>query len=442
MTKKPKIPAAALEFQSDALELEQRPAPWYSRLTLYVILLLFVLAVVWASVFKVDKIVMAEGKLTTLRPNIVMKPLERTVIREINVVAGQFVHENDVLITFDPTFNQAEEERLQEQLKSLTMETERLKAEAAGREFQVDGAAADWDYKQQRLIFDERNLYYRARLDYFEQNLQRIDAGLHTRRQSLSKQRERLEKLQEIEDMLTTLHEQGSVSLKQLLETQLSRLQMEGEVDRLENQLQEAEHERSSVGSERDSFIKDYQRQTVESLVEVERNRQAAEKQLEKARRLSSLVVLRAPCDAIVHEIAAFSEGSAVREAESLITLVPVSDVEVEANIDPRDIGLVKCGDEARIKLDPFPFQRFGTLTGRVRLISEDTFQEQLGNGATRTYYRARLTVEGRVSQVPENFRLQPGMRLTAEIKVGERRLIEYLIHPLIKALDESVREP
>jgi HlyD family secretion protein len=218
---------------------------------------------------------------------------------------------------------------------------------------------------------------------------------------------------------------------------------MEAEVDKLKNSIIELEHEQLSAEASKNSFVEDWSKTLSEEMVKTEREMTSIHKQLNKAVRLSSLVVLRSPCDAIVHEIAAFSSGSGVREAEPLITLVPVNcQIEAEVNIDPRDIGKVKRGDYARIKLNAFPFQKHGTLEGKIRLLSENTFQDSSAPGQQRAVYKARLIVTGKLQDVPDNFRLIPGMELSAEIKVGRRRIITYLIYPLIKALDESCREP
>ncbi len=444
MTKKTDIPNFALEYQSDSIELEHSKLPFPTRIVLYSILVFLCGGIIWACVFKIDKIVTAEGKLITARQTITMKPLERTVIKSVNVQVGQMVHKNQVLITFDPTFNQAEEERLSEQYMSLRAQAARLRMEALGKDLLTGSDVTGKDLKLQASIFRKRKLYYSEKINYFDQNIKRLEAGIHTRKENVAKQRERLKKLVQIEDMLTRLHKKESVSLKQLLETQISRLQMEGETDRLANQLLELKYELLSVKAERNSFIKDWQRQIAEELVSVERERVSVEKQLEKAIKMNSYVCLRAPCDAVVHEIASFQEGSGVREAEPLITLVPVGvEIEADADIDPKDIGLVKVGDTARIKLDAFPFQKYGTLNGKVRFISHDTFNEQSSvPQASRSYYKARLTVSGRLDHVPKNFKLVPGMKIRAEIKVGRRRIINYLIHPLVKALDESLREP
>jgi HlyD family secretion protein len=432
----------AVEYQSDALELSAKKLPWFGKAGIPLALFMFVAAVIWATISQVDIIVEADGKLISSLPNIVMKPLERTVIKKVNVKVGQIVKKNQILITFDPTFNQAEEERLNEQFQSLTAQFQRLKAEFTGLAYSPAKPLSD-DDKWQRAIYEKRRSFYQEKIKYFLQNIKRIEAAINTTNESYEKQQDRLKTLKRIEEMLAGLHRKNAVSLKQFLETQISRLQMEGEVDALRNKRLELQHEKLSAIASKNSFAEEWAKTVSEEMVNVEREMTSIKKQLDKARKLSSYVYIHASRDAVVHEIAAFSEGSGVREAEPLITLVPVNvSIEAEVNIQPKDIGKVNVGDQVRIKLNAFPFQKHGTLDGKLRVISEDTFQEQGAMGTKSSVYHARIIVSGKLENVPDSFRLIPGMELKAEIKVGKRRIIEYIIHPLIKALDESIREP
>ncbi|MFA7231451.1 MAG: HlyD family type I secretion periplasmic adaptor subunit [Victivallaceae bacterium] len=432
-----------VEFQPDSIELENQQLPWLGRHGIALILLLFLAVVAWACIFEVDKIVVAQGKLIASSNNIIMKPLERVVIKKLNVEVGQTVSKGQILITFDPTFNQANVDRLQEQLNSLNAQFNRLRAEFNGKSSIENTDKTSKDDQWQNAIFSKRNQFYHEKLDYYKQNEKRLQAAHNTTSQSVLKQQERLKTLQRIEKMLEGLEKRKSVSLKQLLETQISRLQMESDVDNLKNKLIELEHEELSVNAEKNSFIQEWQKNITEEMVKTKREQSDAMQELEKANRLNALIVLRAPEDAVVLDIAQFSEGSAVREAEPLITLVPLnSKIEAEVNILPQDIGLIKIGSPVRIKLDAFPFQKHGTLDGKIRILSEDTFQDQQNTQAKQAYYRARIIVSGKLTNVPKTFRLIPGMQVTAEIKVGKRRIISYLLHPLIKALDESIREP
>ena len=157
---------------------------------------------------------------------------------------------------------------------------------------------------------------------------------------------------------------------------------------------------------------------------------------------------LKAPEDAVVHDIAPLSIGSAVREAETLVTLVPLGGtLEVEAQVRADDIGRVKPGDSVRVKITAFPFQKHGTLEGQVRFLSEDAFSAAASAKAPErpesAFDRARIALDAEKNKdsvlLPK---LIPGMETECEIRVGERRIIEYLTHPIIKSLDESIKEP
>lgn len=441
---KPSIPEA-LDYQPDAIELEHCGLPWLGRYGIFSVLVVFVLAIIWSSVCKVDKIVIASGKLIASSNNIIMKPLERSVIKKVNVEVGQTVSKDQVLITFDQTFNQADVDQLKEQMRSLTAQSSRMRAEFMEKDYlkMIDPGNSNRDEVWQASIFAKRNKYYTEKMAYFAENINRLNAAQNTIRQSVIKQQERLETLLRIEKMLEGLQERKSVSLKQLLETQISRMQMESDLDNFRNKLNESDHEILSEKAGQNSFVAEWYKSITEELVKTEREMNTVKKDLEKAERLNSLIFMRSPADAIVLEIAQFSEGSAVREAEPLVTLVPAdAKIEAEVNIEPKDIGQVKINDDVRIKLDSFQFQIHGTLLGKVRMISEDTFQEQGAGGTKQNFYRARIIISGKLDNVPKNFRLIPGMQVTAEIKVGQRRIITYLLHPLVKALDESIREP
>jgi HlyD family secretion protein len=146
--------------------------------------------------------------------------------------------------------------------------------------------------------------------------------------------------------------------------------------------------------------------------------------------------------------------GSIVQPAEPFIILVPYnSTIEAEVDILAKDIGRIRVGDSVRVKLDAFPFQRHDTLPGTVKIVSEDSFQrsnqpaknsppqteEEGGDGL----YRARINLlSTQLRNVPEGFRLMPGMKVRAEIKVGHRSVISYFLYPVIRALDEGLREP
>ena len=432
-------PNEIIDFQSDALEIKNQKLPLAVRLCVWMPLLLVVLAITWACLAQMDVVVQGQGKLVTNVSTIVMKPLERSVIQKVNVQIGDVVKKDQVLITFDPAFNTAEAERLKNDLKLLEAQVARLRAEFQQTDYvPTKDQFAQW----QSAIFKQRRNYYQERMNYFAEALSQIAASQKSKQDSLRKQRERLAAMVKLEKMFSSLRESKAVSLKELIEVSISRMEMEATVDQLENDILELDHRRGTTTAEKNSFIQEWRNSIVEDMVSADRNLTATRKDYDKVAQLIEYVYLRAPCDAVVHEITAFSPGSAVQEAEALITLIPlVEDIEMEAEIRPQDIGKIHPGSTARIKLNAYPFQKHGTLDGVVRNISENTLQKN-GQGASFTYYRARLTVSGKLRALQGEFRMIPGMEGSCEIKCGRRRVIEYVIYPLIKAFDEAAREP
>ena len=437
--KQEKVPAEFVEFLPDALEIKNQRLPFAIKLGVWFPFFILVIAIIWSIWAKTDVVIQGAGQLKTDSPTIVMKPLERTVIEKIHVKIGNVVKKNDILITFDPTFNKAEAERLRNEIKALEAQVARLRAEFQEKSY--TGGSEQFE-QWQLAIYRQREKYYKERMTYFKEALLQIEAAKKTKQDSLVKQKERLAAVKELETLFRKLHEKNAASLKELIQMSISRMEMEANVDLIANDLLELEHRKGAIVAEKNSFIQEWRNKLSEDMVTVDRNLTSLRKEYDKVAQLVEYIYLKAPCNAVVHEIAAFSPGSAVREAEALITLIPIDDnLELEAEIRPQDIGKVKPGATARIKLTAYPFQRYGTLTGTVRNISEDTLEKSAANQSVK-YYRARISVSGKLHGVEENFRLIPGMEAQCEIKCDRRRVIEYILHPLIKALDETAREP
>ena len=265
---------------------------------------------------------------------------------------------------------------------------------------------------------------------------------------NLAVQRERLAGFRDIERMYAGAIRSQSGSLRNLKETQLSRMALEADISDKEHTIPALKNEYAAREAERDAFRTEWNIKTAEEMVRARENLTRARKEYDKASQLASYVELRAPEKAVVHEIAPRSVGSAVREAEAVITLVPLGGtLEAEVLVRAGDIGRVKVGDSVRIKVSAFPFQKYGTLEGTVRVLSEDAYaqkqREEDGSGTGGAFYRARIALDAAANErsaIPP--RLIPGMETKCEIRVGSRRIIEYLVYPIIKSLDEAIREP
>lgn len=437
----PPLPPAALDFQPDAVAIEMAAPPPGVRLTLYALLVLIVAAVAWGAVSRVDRIVVASGRVVTTQPTLVVQPLETSVVRTIEVKAGDRVQAGQVLATLDPTFTAADVGQLRAEVGTLSAQIQRLEAELAGVPY-VTPPDATPEQHLQGGIHLKQMAEYRARLAVYDEAIARLGAGMEARQRERGVLGERLRVIQEVEEIRATLFRQQQGSKLTLLEAQDARLTVQRDLGGIDRDLSDMRHELAGQRAQQQGYANEWAQTRAKELAEAKRRNEGAVAQLDKALRRNAMVRLAAPADAVVLEVARRSVGSVVREAETLFTLVPLDvPLEAEVEVDARDIGHVRPGAEARIKLDAYPFQRHGMLSGTVRTVSEDAFADESGRKPAHYVARIALTTL-RLENVPEGFRLLPGLTVSGEIKAGERTVLSYVLYPLLKGLGESFREP
>ena len=432
----------AIDFLPDADEIERRPLPRAARMTLHLLVMVLISFLVWASISEVDMIVTARGRLVTPLPNIVIQPLETSIIQSIDVRAGQVVHKGDRLATLDATFAQADESQLRNRLDSLNTQLAGIDAELQGQRLAVGKADSD-DQKIQSRLSSERQASYLSQLRRQNESIARLRTSLETARQDEQSMAARVKVLKEMESMTDDLVSKKLAVKSRLLDAKDRLLEAERSMELARNRQMELRRELSALEAERTSFETGWRQKMLEELLAVSRERDSVSDQLQKASRRQSMVVLTAPADAVVLEVAKLSQGSIVKEAESFFTLVPIGDVlEAEVQIDSKDIGYIKTGSTTSVKVDAYPFQKHGTMEGILRIVSQDAFRRDQTAGAD-AYYGGRISL-GRMhlDDLPAGAKLLPGMTLSAEIKVGKRSVMSYLLWPLTKAGTESLREP
>jgi len=223
----PGVDPKAVEFQPDPLAIEERPLPVMARSTIYVVALLIVSAFVWASLAKIDRVVVGRGKLITVDPLMVVQPLETAVVRTINVGIGDRVKAGDVLATLDPTFTESAELANREKLNSMNAEVERLEAEIGGGTYPSAQASRDSIYvRLQSEIYEHRQAEYWAAVAASDSDASRLEAALVTNRASQAGLRERIAVLGDIEKMRDELYGRSAGSLLNLLQARLDRLSL------------------------------------------------------------------------------------------------------------------------------------------------------------------------------------------------------------------------
>jgi HlyD family secretion protein len=435
---------AVTEFLPDADAIEMQPLPRVTQYTLRVLLAAVTCFLVWATFSKIDINVTTRGRLTTTQPNIVVQPLDTAVIQKIEVSVGDVVKKGQRLARLDATIPEADVTQLRNRLLSYDNEIKRLNAELAGKP-DTEKQLSDSDNELQHRLSSESQANYRAQIQSNDENIARLQAGLTTNHRDQDGLQAQLSVLKEGEKMQADLVAQKYAVRSRLLEAQSRVIEAERNLEMSKNRELELQRELAAAQAQKRSFDTGWHQKLLEEMLNVERERDAVKEQLQKAERIDSLVNLTAPADGVVLEIAKLSQGSVIRGAETLFTIVPLnSDLEAEVQIDPADIGYIKLGDVAHVKLDAFPFQKHGMLTGKIRNISEDAFrQDKAIDKKEDGFYLSHIRLDSaRLTGLPQGAKLLPGMTITAEITVGKRSVMSYILWPLTKTLNEAGREP
>lgn len=441
---KDRTPQSAVEFQPDALEIKNSRLPLAIRLCVWVPFVVVVAAIVWASVAEVDVVVQAHGKVITDKQMIVLKPYDRVFVKAVKVKLGDIVEKDQVLIEFNPELYHADRDRLLNDVMTSEAQYARFRAEFLNEEYKPSPQPSKYE-KEQLAIFRQRQEYFNARIKASDASIRYYEEAERTKLVSLNSMKEQLKRIRELCDQYEKLQKSNAVSWRDYTDIVVKRLDMEGNVATAEQSLQELHSQRESAVASKDAFIQEWRNTISENMVSTQSRLKTAQSELKQTEQLCKYTEIRSPCRAVVHELASFSENSGVREAEALITLIPIDDVMIEAEVRPMDIAKVHVGSSARIKLDAYPFQKYDTLDGVVIDISENTImkeQRPLDPESSGAYYRTRISYSGKLKNQPEKFRMIPGMEAQVEIKAGRRRIITYVTYPLIKALDTTAREP
>jgi len=434
------VPADVIAFQNDLDALVGEPVPWFLRRWPALAGALILSLVVLAALMRVDVVVIAPGRLMADVPPVVLQPIGSAVLRELRVRAGETVAEGQVLAVLDSTFTTADRQTLEAQRRALVAQRNRLAAELSGDV--PDLAPGDAEARLQGELLAQRRSFIAARRAALDAELQALEGAAQAERRAGAGLDEQLAVAREVEAMRAQLAEDQIGSRLNLLVARAARLAVEQDQRQHVARLDELSHRATAQRAELDAFVRDWERQLLEELARVGPELARIEEQLAKAARLDALTLLRAPRAGVVLDVARRSPGSLVREGEAVVTLVP-SDVPLIAEIALRsaDIGRLRAGDGAVLKIDSFPWRRYGTLSGVLRAISRESYpSDDEATGGT-ALHRGQIAI-GTDASLSPGATLIPGMTLSAETKVGTRSVLEFFLEPLLRGLQESLREP
>ena len=441
-----------LEFHSPSAALTLSPVRGPARGVTWAVCALAAACAGAASLIPVDRVVVAQGRVVAVRPTAVVQPLETAIVRAIHVREGQVVRRGEALAQLDPTFATADLGTLVAQVAALEAEVARLEAEAASGPYRAPdaGPAA----ALQGALFASREAERGFKRESYRRRIEALQEQVRRAMADVAAYGERLRVASELEAKRAELERLQVGSQLNRLSATDNRLEVQRGLEGGRAQAAQAARELQALQAEAEGYERQWRAQVGQEMSDASRKLSDAREQLSKARLRRQLVELRAEQDSVVLSVARVSPGSVLQSGEQFLTLVPLdAPLEVEANVAGSDAGFVREGNKVTVKFDTFPFTQYGTAEGVVRVVSPDSFtpeQEGRGRGApappppgAQSFYRARVTLERLgLHDVPAGFRVVPGMPVTADIKVGERTVMGYLLGRVLPVALEGMREP
>jgi HlyD family type I secretion membrane fusion protein len=353
-----------------------------------------------------------------------------------------------VLATLDSTFTEADKTQLQRRFESDQATVARLEAETSGRGYVP--VAKDVYIDLQRSIYTQHQAENSANLADFDARIRAVESQVTQYDSDVRQYSQRVQLSEKVEQTYGPLAEKGYVSNLQVLQARDQRTEAERFLADSQNLAASARQSLQALRSQRESYLQRRLSGLGAELVTTRNDLEATRQSLNKATRLNELITLDAPADAVVLKVGRVSSGSVAAngqissQADPLFTLVPLdAPVEVDLNIEARDIGFVRKGDTVQIKLDAYVFMRHGTVKGQVVTISQGSFTVNDNNQPVAPYFKVRAKViDSKLRGVPSDFRLTPGLTLMGDILVGRRTIWSYLVEGTLRTGAEAMREP
>ncbi|MFV1873323.1 MAG: HlyD family type I secretion periplasmic adaptor subunit [Oleiphilus sp.] len=432
------------EFLPAAIEVEQTPSSKAGRAIIWAIVILFTLAAIWAYFGKVDIVAVAQGKVIPSEHIKHIQPLEAAKIKAIHIKEGQYVKKGDALITLDGTQTQADVERFSHEIQEREANIKRFQLFEQWLESLVvvdlKGSESQTltPLNQQHLL-NQQQAELKSRLSAFKNEKRKQLAEKAMTQGEVTKKQRILPVLTERVDALETLLKKDYGSKLQFLELKQELIEEEQDLLIQQSRTEQLDASIQSIQDQVDTLISETRLNNLNQLQESQLQLAGLKQELIKASERNQQQLLTAPISGQVQELAVHTVGGVVTPAQALMVIVPQeSQMEVEAMILNKDIGFVHEGQKAEVKIDTFNFTKYGLIDAEISSISDDAIQdENLG-----LVYTARFKLSKEELQVDERMvRLSPGMSVTAEVKTGKRRLIEYFLSPLLRYKQESLGE-
>ena len=432
------------EFLPAILEVTETPPSPTGRLIMWSILLLVVVALAWSILGHINEVAVAAGKVIPSGQIKTIQVKNKGIVKEINVEEGQLVQEGDVLVVLDPTTTSADYDSLKKRAAYYKLDIQRLTAELTQQPFvpEEDPDLDEHDLAAEMALYQSRTSDYRtqrqSRRDVIDQRIAKLQAT----QASYEKYAEVLAIAQEKEARLIELSEQNAISQFQLLEQQRETIEYaknaQSELDSINSIRAEIAEAQQNLANVDASYHKDI----MTALVDAKKEYYTVTESIKKADEDSRMATIYAPISGRVYNLSIHTLGGIVTDAQPLMQIVPEdAKLEFEVYADNKDIGFIKVGQEAEVKVETFNFQKFGMYRAEVMEISADAVNEPSDQQKNMKYKLLLDPTSNDISVYGQPAKLEVGMNVSAEIKIKEKRIIDFFLDPFRRYTSEALRE-
>lgn len=432
-------------FLPAALELVDTPASPIPKLTARLLMALFTIALLWAVFGKMDIVAVAHGKIVPNDRVKTIQPLQPATVKRILVHEGQQVNAGDLLVELDATESRADNQRTAQSLEDTKLAG--VRAEAILKVLEHGGQPRITPQPGiTQVVIDKEQSLAQSQYAEYQAKLAVIDADLSKRQAELQSNRELISKLEQTLPIATQraedyqrLHEQNFMSKHGYMEREQERIERERDLAAAKSRAQELQAAINENQAQRRSLVAEFKKTLLTDRSNAEQKSAELQQELVKTGNREQLTRLTAPVSGTVQQLAIHTVGGVVTEAQQLLVIVPTDNpLEVEAWVENKDIGFVNPQQHATVKIETFPYIKYGTLNGTVLTVSNDAVSDEKKG----LLYHARVLLDRtKINVDGKRVNLSPGMAVTVEIKTGQRRVIEYFLSPLMEYADESLRE-
>ena len=443
--------ADPLDFSPPLLRLQEAPPNPLGRKVLWSLLVLLLVLMLWALIGKLDIVAVAEGKLIPESYVKIVQPAESGIVKGILVKEGQSVLAGQVLMRMDTLISEADSKSIDADYQRKRLALRRIEAELAGQPFKTQ---AD-DPPQ---LAQEIAAQYRANRSAFEAALAEERSRLIKARQDMAAAEQVKKKLEEVlphyrnqDQAYEKLVKDGFAGSLMGSDKKRERLEKEQELQTQGFLIESAKANILQSEKKLTQIDSDYRRQLHAERNDIQGQFDKLAQEVAKQSHKQSLLELKAPQDGVVKDLATHTAGTVVQPGTILLTLVPKDEIlRAEVWVSNEDIGFVRQGQPVKLKFAAFPFQKYGMIEGTVEHVSADAADGNAANANQNDpskknqplLYKALVRLKDMALAMDgQRFALSAGMQTNAEIWLGDRTVMEYLLSPVRKAWHEAARE-